>query len=307
VPTTQPNPANPAPDRQRQAEAVALALLLAGRKRFDLPALVKAKGLKPRPMRRIAVTNALEADLAAPFFSIVRAWQAEQPGLVAAYQSATADSDIAALHRALDNAGARVDQVAGFVRRQIRPAIQRIEQWHRLTWASWIKVATGIDITMFTALGDVASEVANAVAWNEALADDVAAQTKGRIVSRAIAAATSGKPATKADARTAGVEPETSVEALISDAVAKAKRRAAGIASDQAEKTSAAFTRGRAASAGLGLWRWKHYDPQPHPRIEHIQRDGTVYSGVRPPPTMPGEEPYCKCWQEWLFTAPPAL
>lgn len=298
----------PAPDdqpnnrREREAEAAALLLLLA-RKRYDLPALVATLKTNPRPMRRIGPTSAIESNLAAPFLQIARAWQAEQPGLVAAYSNATATGDLARLHASLDAAAARAEQVTAFVRRQIAPVIQRMEQWHRIAWVARVKAATGIDIGAFTSAAEVAPEIANAVAWNEALAADVNAQATGRIASRVIGAAANKAPATRAEAKATGLDPAASVEDMIADAVTKARTRAKNIAVDQAEKTSAGMTDGRAASAGLGLWRWKHYDPQPHPRPEHIKRDGNIYSSVRPPPTQPAEEPFCKCYKQWLFRA----
>jgi len=304
--------------RRQEAEAAAIALLLLGRKRYDLPALIAAGRIRPRAFRRISPSGVMAGDLAAPYLAIVRAWEAETDELLRAYERAMASRDMTGLHRAIAEASGRVDQRTDFSARQMRGAIGRIEAWHRRQWESRVKASTGLDVSMFTTAADVAPEIDNATAWNEQLAGDVNAQTKQRIVTALLAAAAVNAPATIAakkareaeQARAPQTDPEApdapaapgevapSVEELIADAVAKAKTRSRNIGSDQAEKTSASLTRARRQSAGVAKWRWRHYDPQPNPRPEHIRRDGNIYSDTRPPPTLPGEEPFCKCWEE---------
>jgi uncharacterized protein with gpF-like domain len=260
----------------------------------------------------------MAGDLAAPYLSIVKAWEAERGALLAAYSEALGSGDRSGLGRVFEEASERVDITARYAVRQMLPAIQRIEQWHRLQWLSRIKAATGLDVSLFTSAADVAPEVESATVWNEQLAFDVNAQTKSRIATALMAGAAVTAPATKAAAKerqaaqakvaseeAAGTGEATttrpfqpSIEEQIDDAIGKARRRAKNIGVDQAEKTSASMTRGRRQSAGITSWRWRHYDPQPHPRIEHIRRDGRIYSDSRPPPTQCGEEPYCKCWEE---------
>lgn len=303
--------------RQREAEAATLALLLLGRKRYDLPALIASRNIRPRPFRRISPSGVMAGDLAAPYLSITRAWQDELSGLLRAYEAAMASRDMSGLHRAIEQASGNVERRVSIATRQMRPAIQRIEQWHRLQWVSRVKASTGLDVAVFTNASDVAPEVDNATAWNEQLAGDVNAQTKQRIVTALLAGAAVAAPATRAAAKAKQAEqakvtpkpdapvnaPEvpTSIEELIADAVAKGRTRARNIGADQAEKTSASLTRARRQSAGVTTWRWRHYDPQPHPRPEHILRDQKIYTDARPPATLPGEEPFCKCWEETVL------
>lgn len=307
--------------RRREAEAAAIALLLLGRRRYDLPSLIAARKIRPRPFRRISPSGVMAGDLAAPYLSIARIWGDELPGLLRAYEAATASRNMAGLHRAIEQASGRAELRANLSARQMRGAIARIEAWHRAQWLSRVRASTGLDVAMFTTAADVAPEVDNATAWNEQLAGDVHAQTKQRIVTALLAAAPVNAPATIAarkareaeqarapqpdpadpDAPVAPGKVAPSVEELIADAVAKAKTRARNIGIDQVEKTSASLTRARRQSAGVTKWRWRHYDPQPDPRPEHILRDQRIYSDARPPATLPGEEPFCKCWEETVL------
>jgi uncharacterized protein with gpF-like domain len=309
--------------RRQEAEAAAIALLLLGRRRYDLPSLIAARKIRPRPFRRISPSGVMAGDLAAPYLSIARTWEQEAPELLRAYEQASSSRTPSVLHRAIEAAAARAAFRASQSARQMRGAIARIEAWHRAQWLSRVKASTGLDVAMFTTAADVAPEVDTAVAWNELLADDVNAQTKQRIVTALLAAAAVNAPATIAARKAREVEqqrsakagegdpealahetPNTvppSVEEQIADAVAKAKTRARGIGTDQAEKTSASLTRARRQSAGVTTWRWRHYDAQPHPRPEHIRRDGRIYSDANPPPTLPSEEPFCKCWSETVL------
>lgn len=321
---------------QREAEATALALLLLRRKRYDLPALIASRGIKARPFRRISPSGVMALDFAQPYLRVVRAWSAEQAGLIAAYEQARATGDRSGLVRALEAAGAAVAVQSGIARREVPSQVDRIERWHRIQWLSRVKASTKLDVSVFTAGQDVAPEIDSAVAWNEQLIDDVDAQTKARIAAALLGGIAVAAPATRTEAvqrarearrqsrqgeggSASGApptgnqgqaggqegeptsEPQQSVDEQITDAIDKARGRAKNIGVDQAEKTSAAMTRGRRQSAGVGSWRWRHYDPQPHPRIEHIRRDGKVYSDTRPPPTQPGEEPFCKCWEETVL------
>jgi len=305
--------------RQREAEVAALALLLLSRKRYDLPALIASRKARIRPFRRISPSGVMAGDLARVYLRIVDAWRAEQPGLVAAYAASQGIAGRDGLIRAMEEASARTERAASIARRQMADEIERIERWHRAQWVSRVKSATGLDVALLTNASDVAPEVTTAAAWNEQLAGDVHAQTKARIITALLSGAAVAAPATRAAVKAQALEgppsdpdeqpAETgadvgtppSIEERIEDAVNKARRRAKNIGTDQVEKTSASLTRARRQSAGVTSWRWRHYDPQPNPRIEHIRRDGRIYSDNRPPPTQCGEEPYCKCWEEPIF------
>ena len=285
------------PAHRHEAEAAAPLLLRRPRAAtsatYSLPALIRANGIRPRPFRRIAPTEAIRANLAQPFFAIVRAWQAERDALLAAYSAALPDrgdmpaaNATATVQRQIDASAAKVAAAVAQFARRYSPALARIDHWHRAQWVQRIKAATRLNVAMFTPPGSPAV-TANAQAWGEQLADSLHQDAR-----QSVAGALTGGLATRA--------PAAIVAVRINAALAKAKRRAARIGVDQAERTVAAMTRKRGQSAGLDRWRWRH-TPQPRPRPEHVALDGRVYTAATTPNIAPGDLPFCKCWREWLF------
>jgi SPP1 gp7 family putative phage head morphogenesis protein len=79
------------------------------------------------------------------------------------------------------------------------------------------------------------------------------------------------------------------------------RRRAAFIARDQNNKTTAAITRARQNELGLEA-KWRHSGGGKHPRPTHVAMDGKTYDpkkGMWDPAVQkwifPGEEPNCRC------------
>lgn len=281
--------ASPDTDRNRrrtEAETAALALFLTSRKRYDLPAIIKANGIKPKRFGHIRPTATLATDLALPYLALVGLWRDRTPQLLDAYRRAILTRDASGIRAAL--AGIVSDAELAAFRQRLGLAVDRIERWHRSQWIAKVRSATGVDVSLFSSAAEVRPETTAATAWNEALLGDVHEQTKGRVSSALLAGIAVAAPAKE-------------VARGIADAVGKARIRSKNIAVDQVEKASAGMTRGRRQSAGIGLWRWRHYDPQPYPRPAHVARDGMVFSDTRPPPEQPSELPYCKCWAEPLF------
>lgn len=262
-------------------EAEATALLLAGR-RYNLPALIRQTGRKPRPFRPIQPTQALMGSIAAPHLAIAAAWAGERDALMASMSTA------ATVSRAVDAAASRVAYSVMQAKSRFRPAIDRLASWHREKWLQRVRTSTGLDVAMFTPASDVVADVDHAVAWNQQLADDVHQQAKGRIASGLIVALAAGAPL---------VEGRRAVD----DAVMKARRRAAGIGVDQADKASRAFDRSRRRAASVDQFMWRH-TPQKHPRDWHLARDGNVFgeddidAGDRA-----GVPPFCKCYEVPVF------
>jgi uncharacterized protein with gpF-like domain len=85
------------------------------------------------------------------------------------------------------------------------------------------------------------------------------------------------------------------------DAITKGRNRARNIAADQVEKISAGLSRARRLEAGLTSFRWRHCDPQKHPRPEHKARDGRIYTEQNAPKDRAGTLPFCKCWEDPVF------
>lgn len=264
--------------------------------RYDLPALIAASKVKPRPFRRIQATEALRGSVAAPYLGLVRAWQAERALLLAAYAAALPDrgDDLApdateTIQRQADASAGRVALALALLLLQIRPALTRVDRWHEAQWVTRIKTATTIDVKLFTSPQETRGALANAVAWNEQLARQVHLDIRGAVTSRL----TGGLAA-----RT----PTADVGADLGDLFAKQKRRAARIGIDQTDGLGEALTRIRAQAAGLGKFRWRHDNQQAHPRRDHIALDMKEFSFARPPAVMPSVLPFCRCWSEVLWT-----
>jgi uncharacterized protein with gpF-like domain len=272
----------------RTQEAAALALLLASFRnptstaRYNLPALVRQQRIKSRRFAQIRPTNALKADLAAPYFDITRSWAAEIDQLISAYEAGGA----VAIQAQLGISADRVAQIVQMAQRRFPGIVQRVEQWHRAQWNTRVKASTGLDVSMFTQLTDVTSDMQATTAWNSALADDLHQQTKSRITTALLAGAAASVPASE-------------IKARIQEAIAKAKKRSAGIGDDQVDKLSRAMDRSRRAAASVTSFIW-HHTAQKHPRDWHKARDGQTFNEeTAPEPSdRAGVPPFCKCWEE---------
>ncbi|WEK42971.1 MAG: hypothetical protein P0Y64_16760 [Candidatus Sphingomonas colombiensis] len=290
MPTTQPDPANTANDHRAE---IAAALLLSLR-RYDLRAIIKSAGIKPRPFRRIEPTEALRSEIAAPYFALVRAWQAEQAAIIAAYsavlpargQPLPAGAS-AQIQREIDAAANRIGRQLAFLSRRFPGALASLDRWHARQWDQRIRTATGLDVSAFTSASDTRAVTSNAVARNEQLLGQVHVETKGKIAAALLGALTIAAPAAFAAGEFARV-------------TTTAKKRVARIAVDQADGISAEMDRARRTAAGLGRFRWHHTD-QPRPRPEHLARDERVYSQSNAPNDRAGILPFCKCWEEPLW------
>jgi hypothetical protein len=318
---------NPDEARSRQEESAAALLLLGAS--YNLPQLIRTAKVKPRPFRRIAPTEALRSSVAAPYFDLVRAWQAERDDLLRTYarlvpvRGGPLSPDAAdELRRAVDQSAARVERRLAQIRGQFGPAFAQIDRWHRAQWLARINSATGINVAVLTTESATRPDVETAVSWNEHLAGQVHLDIKGAVATAllgamAIRAATTpaeGKREeaarqreVKRQARGAPgelLEPEAGAAAsaaeMLDGLLAKAKKRVARIAVDQTDKVSADMDRARRREAGLGRFRW-HHTHQLHPRPEHRRRDKRVYSQATAPNDRAGTLPFCKCWEEPLW------
>lgn len=81
----------------------------------------------------------------------------------------------------------------------------------------------------------------------------------------------------------------------------KAHRRAERIARDQIGKLNGQLTRARQTAMGISRYRWRTMLDN-RVRIEHIKREGRIFSWDKPPADgHPGEPPYCRCYAEPVF------
>lgn len=275
------------PDKSREHQAeLAAALLLLGR-RYDLPALIRANGIRPRRFRQISPTEALRSDMAAPYMDLVRAWAAQQPALLAAYDRALARGDLAIIRRQVDVSAADVERQLAVIERRFPKILADLERWHRGQWLQRVNSSTGLDVSLFTASTDVATDAQNAVTWNQQLLGDVHAQAKGGISAALLAGI-------------AVSTPPSTVRASLNAVLGKAKKRGLRIGVDQVDRTVRAMERSRRSAAGLSQFNW-HHTPQRHPRDEHLARDGRTFDQSNAPNDRAGVLPFCKCWEEPLW------
>lgn len=280
------------PDDDRLTEEAAAAALLIGA-RYDLPAIIRARRLKPRPFRRIEATEALRGSIAAPYFVLVRAWQAERAVLLAAYANALPDRGqpleedaVATVQRQADRSSASIASGLAVLLASFLPAMRRVDRWHEVQWNTRIKAATGIDVSMF-APGPMHPEVANAVAWNQQLLRQVHTEVQGTVTATL----------------TGGLQqraPASDMASSLNDVMVRTKKRVARIGVDQTDSLEAALSRARRVQANLVRFRWRHTE-QPRPRLEHLKRDNRIYTPNTAPNDRAGTLPFCKCWEEPLW------
>lgn len=266
---------------QRRNQAAALALLAIG---FNLPALIKAAKVRPRPFRKINPTEALRSTMAAPYFVIAAAWAAERDALTVAYATARTSGDSSAIVAEMRRATARVMAKADAARQQAANALRSLDTWHSRQWAARIKTATRLDLGQAIP-ANTSFTLGNALHWADQLITDMVQQTGGAI-------AGSLQAGLAADA------PVGDAVSGISAAVAKARKRAANIGVDQTDRTSAQLDRDRRQALGLDSFIWRHSPHVRHPRPEHVARDGRRYTEANAPNDRAGTLYGCQCWEE---------
>lgn len=277
------------PDNTRQHQAEAAALLLGIR--YNLPALIRQQGIKPRPFRRIEPTEALRSGVAAPYFDIVRAWRAERDPLLTTYTAAlpargrTPSADASqSVQRHVDMSAAKIAATV-MVAGRLTAAMGHVDRWHRLQWIARVKAATGLDVAMFTGAHDGAATVRNAVVRAEQLAGAIHTEIQGKVGTTLINSLSARVPA-------------SALAGGLNGTLDGARARAARIGVDQANKLSAELDRVRRHAAGLGRFTWRHSNAQKHPRPAHVTRDGRTYTEATAPNDRAGMLPFCACWEE---------
>jgi len=256
-------------------------------RRFDLAAMARRAGTRRRVVtfRPIIPTKAMAADLAAINRRALAPWEEARDRIVAAY-----GQELARV-LATDSVNDLVDlfeEIAGFVNHlvlDLTPEMGewalRVERWHRDKWRDTVLAGANVDIRYMIGPAEAQEQIATFIARNAALVRDTTAQAQGRI----------------ADAVWRGLQrraPLRQVGREIAEALGLARKRANRIAADQHVKLSAALDRQRQREAGLDHWKWKH-SGKLHPRLQHVARDGKIYTDETAPEDEPGELPFCGC------------
>ena len=171
----------------------------------------------------------------------------------------------------------------------------RVERWDRQKFIGAVLSATGVDLSTMIGPEDTRQSLEAALNWNVSLVRDVGDQARQRMANAVFAGLRARTPARE-------------VAAQIREATGFARDRSLRVASDQLSKLTSALADERRRAAGLSVWEWVH-SRKMHPRAAHVARNGHLYSDdpadvgkvvdgktvQAPPPTRPGEEPFCGC------------
>ena len=270
-----------------------------------IPLAAMTKRARPTSRKRaitlqpITLPGTRATDLyRAAYAPIIDLWTEALPGIEAEYRrslSALQTDSAATLEAEIYRSDTQAGALVLALRARIEAWARLAEAWQRQRWARTVRAATTVDLTMMLGPQDMRETLETVIARNVGLVRSVSDQTRERI----------------ADAVFRGLQartPPRDVARQIEAAVAMGRQRALRIAADQNVKLSSALNEERRRQAGIDSWLWVHSRKR-HPRPEHEERDGRLYSedpgkvGTeyegrivrRVPEDKPGELPYCGC------------
>lgn len=276
--------------------------------RFDLAAMAR----RQRNIRRSSITlrdipppAMLATDLFQsyrPVLAILNRYaerlNAEYARTLSAMQTDSADD----LNSILASLSDELQRLVLTLTPSLRDWCLRVEQWDRQKFIGAVLSATGVDLSTIVGPEDMRQSLEAALNWNVSLVRDVGDQARQRMANAVFAGLRARTPARE-------------VAAQIREATGMSRRRSLGVASDQLSKLTSALADERRRSAGISTWEWVH-SRKLHPRAAHVARNGHLYSDdpadvgtvvdgktvEAPPPTRPGEEPFCGCRARAVLT-----
>ena len=263
--------------------------------RFDLATLTR-RARNPRrstiTLRPIPRPATFATDLyRAAYAPVIDEWGGISERVIRAYGAALAGitTDSAEdVGRVLDESDGALLRLFLTLRPELERWALRLERWHRGRWRGAILSATGVDVGTLLGPADMRQPISAAIERNVALVRNISDQARGRIADSVFRGLNLRRPARE-------------VAAEIREATGMARARALRIASDQHVKIASALDEERRREAGIDQWEWLHSGKR-HPREEHVARNGKVYSDRDPPPSRPGEEPFCGCTSRAVLT-----
>lgn len=250
-------------------------------------------------MQPIKLPGTRATDLyRAAYAPVIAIWQAALPGIMAEYERSLAQlqtDSAATLETQIETSATQAGAFILAVRARVELWAKAAELFHRMRWRRTVQAATAIDLATLIGPQDVRETLETVIARNVALVRNVSDQTRQRI----------------ADAVFRGLQARTPPRELareIAAATELGRKRALRVAADQNVKLSSALNEERRRQAGIDSWLWVHSRKR-HPRPEHEERDGRLYSedpgkvGTeyegkavrRVPEDKPGELPFCGC------------
>ena len=254
---------------------------------FDLTQMAAQRGIKRKviALNPIIMTQARQGALARIHRQMIDPWLQAKAKIMPLYESELRrrlqQDNIDAIADLFAQLGDEVSRLILDLTPSMRQWAFGVEQWHRTKWASNLLAGTEIDISQLIGPAGAQESIEDFMARNSALIRNVSDETRAKIsdlVYRGLQQRT--------DARMVGRE--------ITRQLGISRRRAVRIASDQANKLSAALDRQRQREAGLEFWKWRH-SGKVHYRPDHKARDGLVYTDENAPEDEPGELPFCGC------------
>ena len=263
--------------------------------RYDLPELAK-RAKNPRrksiTLRDIVPPAMFATNLYARCYRpVVTLWTNALPRIMQRYEQtlSTMTTDAPAdVQAAIDGTADDFLRLLIELIPELRDWVLRTEVYQRDKWRAAVLSATGVDLLTVLGPEDVRETLETVIARNTALIRDVSSQAQARISNAVFQGLTQRTPAAE-------------VAKQIREATGMARRRSINIASDQLSKLSNSLADERRREAGVNEWEWVH-SRKLHPRESHIARNGKIYSDANPPPTMPGQEPFCGCRQRAHIT-----
>lgn len=264
-----------------------------------------ARKRKPVALRPIEPTTTLAKELQVIINTMIKSWlESLTDSIVPASQvskqrlSAQSDHDLLVtddaglnVKVAISIAKAKADTVVEGLRSRVRVWTERVEQWHRKIFTSTVDQKVGVDISHQISGGDLADELSIAVERNvgliQGLSDDI-----GKRVEQSVYQSITQN------------EPVKDLMQTLQDEMQIGANRAEFIARDQTIKLNSDLNRLRQTQAGIEEYIWVHSGAA-HPRPEHVERDGEIFSWDDPPEDgPPGTLPNCGCTAQAYLRLP---
>lgn len=254
---------------------------------FQITEMMERRGLDPRRVviAPIFMTEALRKGLQTIHRRLMQPWTRSGSEISALYEQELQRRLVQDNIDDLSVLFGRLDDEVGRLILDLEPAMRQwainVETWHRTKWASNVLAGTEIDISQVIGPAGGQESIETFMARNTALIRKVSSETRGTIsdlVYRGFQNRTGSRAVAKEITRQLGIS----------------RRRALRIASDQANKLSAALDRQRSREAGFEFWKWRH-SGKLHFRPDHRARNGIIYTDENAPSDLPGQLPFCGC------------
>lgn len=242
-----------------------------------------------RRMPPIDYTGVLERELYAIVKLIYEFWEKNAVDRIGPLYSPPAplvtDADQGQILRMIESLGLEADGVLVYQTQLLGRWVTRVGEWHGQRTIRSVRSATGVDITPYMVLSDIAEQLQQAVERNVALARKLSRDTQARlaeVIMRSFILRRNKKETLREIAKALGT---TQVAA----------RR---IAEDQHRKLVAVLTQLRQLQLGITRYRWVTRGDT-KVRKHHRERNNRVFNWSDPPfDGHPGHPVNCRCVAE---------